>query len=383
MSKAKLAVSVALGALIASAAPLPAGPSLQRPGDVTQTQVVLYSTSSAALVRQRARLHVSAGLNRLTFTWASAKISESSVRLSTPLTLTVGGSTKPAGTEKTLAWDVAAVQEGDYVVTIMCLLSDLKWSPSYRLEYTPGAQTVTLEGYLTLTNESGLALQDAQMEMIIGRPGSDLVEADAGALTSFTLADVRDLPVGSRARARFLPATSLAAELVHRIDSEHAAEQVQRVLVVQPPSSGNLAQEALPKGGLQVIETQAEAPARRLLSTELSYKPGEEFELGLGVEPDIVVERQMLDQRKVAVEFDRLGRVSGFDTVEKYRLLVRNRLGEAVDIEVVEVVLNTWDFSGRAAAEEDGRVTLNLTVPAGLERSLEFTLTKHSGTRIP
>jgi len=46
-------------------------------------------------------------------------------------------------------------------------------------------------------------------------------------------------------------------------------------------------------------------------------------------------------------------------------------------------VLNTWDFSGRAAAEEDGRVTLNLTVPAGLERSLEFTLTKHSGTRIP
>jgi len=83
------------------------------------------------------------------------------------------------------------------------------------------------------------------------------------------------------------------------------------------------------------------------------------------------------------VEFDRLGRVSGFDTVEKYRLLVRNHLAEAVDLEVVEVVLDTWDFAGRAATEEDGRVTMDLSVPSGMERALEFTLTKHSGTRIP
>ncbi len=383
MSETKLAVSVALGALMLSVAPVCAGPSFERLGEVTQTQVVLYSTSSTALVRQRARVHVTAGLNRLSFTWASAKISESSVRLSTPPGLSVGGSTKPAGTEKTLAWEVSAAQEGDYVVTIMYVLSDLKWSPSYSLRYTPGAGGATLEGYLTLTNESGLALHDAQMVMVIGRPGSDLAEADPGALTSLALADLRDLPVGSKVRARFLPPTWLAAELARRIDSERAPEQVQRVLVVQPPSSGDLAQEALPKGRLQVIETRAAAPPRLLLSTELSYKPGEEFELALGTEPDIVVERQLLDQRKVAVEFDRLGRVSGFDTVEKYRLLVRNHLAEAVDLEVVEVVLDTWDFAGRAATEEDGRVTMDLSVPSGMERALEFTLTKHSGTRIP
>jgi hypothetical protein len=382
MSTARVLVCVALGLAAGSAAL--GGPSIERLAQAGDTQVVLYSVSPLAMVRQQLQVHLDAGGNRITFTWAGGKIDAASVRLSTPPGLSLGGSTRPAGTEKTLAWDVAADAEGDYQITVMYLLSDLKWSPSYRLTYAPGSTTARLEGCLTLTNESGLPLEDVEAQLVLGRPGAGPGEAEPLAPTAFALTDMRSLPLGARLRTRFLPPLLLPVHLVHRIDSERAAETVQRILVVQPPSSGSLAQEALPKGALEVILADPRGLTRPLLSTELSYKPTEEFELALPPEADVLVERVMLDQRKQSVEFDRLGRVSGFDTVEHYRIEVRNRRPEAVDLEVVETVLDTWDFATRALhTAEDGKVVMQLSVPAGEAAALEFTLTKHSGSRIP
>jgi len=381
MTRGCTALSVALVGLLSSAAL--AQPAMQRLAEVSGTQVILYTATPVALVRQQVRVHLTAGPSQVTFTWAKGKIDEASVRLLPPRGLSLGGLTRPAGTEKTLAWEVTAQAEGDYEVTVMYLLSDLKWSPSYRLVYTPGSAEVTLEGHLTLSNESGLAFEDTQVQVILGRPGSDSAPA-AGSPAAFTLADLGALPLGSKLCARFLPPVSLPAQLVYRIDSERAPETVQRILLVQPPSSGALAQEALPRGALQVVLAEADQPTRPLLSTELSYEPGKEFEIALGAEPDVVVERRMLDQLKVNVEFDRLGRVSGFDTVEQYRIRVRNRRAEMAEIEVVESVLETWDFATRALhAREEGTATMHLSVPPGEERVLDFSLTKHSGTRIP
>lgn len=382
MSRARVLLCIALGLAAASLAL--AGPSIQLLAPVGDTQVVLYSVGPLVMVRQQVQVHLDAGDNRITFTWAGAKIDAASVRLSTPPGLSVGGSTRPAGTEKTLAWDVAADAEGDYQITVMYLLSDLKWSPSYRLTYALGSTIVRLEGCLTLTNESGLALEDVEAQLVLGRPGSAPSEAEPLTPTAFALSDMRDLPLGARFRTPFLPPMSLPVHLVYRIDSERAAQTVQRILVVQPPASGSLAQEALPKGALEVILADARGLIRPLLTTELSYKPTEEFELALPPEADVLVERVMLDQRKQSVEFDRLGRVSGFDTVEHYRIEVRNRRPEAVDLEVVEAVLDTWDFATRALhTAEDGKVIMQLSVPAGEQAALEFTLTKHSGSRIP
>jgi len=384
MRRTQMGLSAALGMLLVSVTIAWAEPSIQRLAPVSKTEVVLYSVSPAALVRQHIQVHLPEGESRLTFGWAGDNIEAASVRLSTPPGLSVGGSSKPAGTDKALAWDVAAAAEGDYQVTLMYLLGNLQRSPSYRLLCTPDRATVTLEGYLTLTNESGLALEDVEVRMILGRPGADPSEAMPATPSAFALTDLRDLPLGSKLQARFLCPMSMPAELVYRIDSESASETVQRVLVVQPPSSGSFTQEALPRGALQAMAVQPGESARRLLATELSYEPGQEFELALGPERDLVVEREMLDQRKIKVEFDRLGRVSGFDTVEQYRILVRNRRPDAAEIEVVETVLGTWDFATRARyAQEQGRVIMHLSVPAGEERLLQFSLTKHSGSRIP
>jgi hypothetical protein len=117
---------------------------------------------------------------------------------------------------------------------------------------------------------------------------------------------------------------------------------------------------------------------------KLSYEPSEPFTLTLGQERDIVVERRLMERRKIAMEFDRLGEVSGFDTVESYAVSVRNHLNEAIELEMVETVLETWELKTDALhILEGGEALMLLDVPADGEATLEFTLVKHSGTRIP
>ena len=94
----------------------------------------------------------------------------------------------------------------------------------------------------------------------------------------------------------------------------------------------------------------------------------------------------MTEQIKENLDFDRLGRVAGFDTVERYELLIRNHRTEDTQLEVVEPVLETWEFSSRelyALDRDEGVAVVRLTAGVGEERSLRWTLVKHSGTRIP
>ncbi len=376
--KRTIAICLALATFAATAW---AGPALQRLGEPAGIQVALSTTSSKALVRQDVQTHLVRGSNRLTFTWATDKVDAGSVLLRAPGDLAVGETIVPAGSARTLAWDVTAPTEGDWAVTISYLLADVKWTPSYRLLYQPGSDHAQLEGSLTLSNESGLALEDARLSLTLGRSGSD----DA-TRTTWDIPDAGDLPVSARVRAGFLPQMALRARLVYRLDGEQDPQKVRQVLVLTPPTEGGLAQEALPVGRVSIVLlTEAGLPARSMAG-ELKYAPGEEFELDLGVERDIVVERTMLDQRKQNLDFDRLGRVAGSDTLERYQIAIRNHTGADAQLEVLETVLNTWEFSSRelhARDLDEGVVAIRLTAPAGEARELLFTMLKHSGTRIP
>ncbi len=353
-------------------------PILQQQGATTGTEVVLSTANPKAQIRQQIAVPLRAGTNRLSFTWGEEKIDPGTVRLHAGPELVVGETTRPAGTTRTLAWDVTAPTEGQFPVAVSYLLSDLQWSASYRLRYQPGASRATLEGLITVSNDSGLALEGARLSLAVGRA--------TGAQMILPVPDISYLRVGAKARARFLPPTDLPARLVYRIDGERGPEQVRRVLVVQPPADAALAGEPLPAGPVSITLVDEESLAGRTLTGELKYALGEELELDLGPERDIVVQRVMTEQTKQNLDFDRLGRVAGFDTFERYELTIRNHRAADTQLEVIETVLETWEFASRELHALDGRkgvAVIRFTVPAGKEYSLQWTLLKHSGTRIP
>ncbi len=356
-----------------------AEPVLEQSGMRTATELVLYTGASFALVRQSSMLRLAEGANTVAFAWTGDKIDAASVRLHAPADVSVGEVVRPAGAATTLQWTLTPQAPGITPITVVYQLAGISWKPAWRLTWEPGAADATLQGWVTVTNGSGLDLASVRAQIVLGRPG-----ADAADQLSFPIAGLTDLPAGASVRATFVPTMALGARVIYRIDSEAAPEQVRRRLGVQPPTAGLLAREPLPTGPLTVALTSADGPDQSL-ATELKYEPGEEFEIDLGVARDIVVERRLLAREKLRMEFDRLGRVSGFDTVESYLIEVRNHGHEDANLEIVEAVVDTaWEFETRALhVTEPGRVIMHLSVAPGERGHVQFTITKHSGTRIP
>ncbi len=370
-------VSICIALVMLTAAVAHADALVQRPGAVTGTEIALSTATPKAAVRQSMDAHLQQGANRLAFSWGAEKIDAASVRLQAD-GVTVGESIRQAGADKSLAWDVFAPAEGDYAVTMTYLLDGLGWSASYRLLYQPGLGEARLEGMLTLTNDSGLLLEGAVVSLALGKSGDDPVE--------YALPDLSDLPIGSKVRTGFPSPLALSVRGVYRLDGATAAESVRQVLLVTPPTEGGLAQEALPAGPVSIVLLTEDGLAARSVAGKLTYTPGEEFELDLGVERDIVIERVVLDRSKQNLDFDRLGRVAGFDTIERYEVRIRNHCAAAVQLEIVETVLDTWEFSTRelyARDLDEGVAVVRLVAPVDEERALQFTMVKHSGTRIP
>ncbi|MGC9316496.1 MAG: hypothetical protein ACP5KN_00500 [Armatimonadota bacterium] len=357
-----------------------AAPEVHQVAAPMPAEVTLYTGTSDALVRQHVMATLREGENVLAFSWSSDNLDAGSVRLHAAEGLSPGEIVRPSGDSKALRWTVTARKAGEYPVTVSHLIKGISWSPTYRMTWPHEAEEALLEGYVTITNGSGVKLDPIKAQIVLGRPGMTATEPPQ---PTFPIMGVEMLPQGSAVRAGFLPPMSLSARLLYRIDSERAPDRVERILVVEPPQSNGLEREALPKGPLTVAVEEAGEDLWELVRGELSYAAGEPIELPLGAERDILVERKLLERSKVHLEFDRLGCVSGFDTVERYELRVSNHTDRAAQLEVVETVLDTWDFETEALyVTEEGQVVMRLEVAPADESVLQFTLIKHSGTRI-
>lgn len=372
------ALITALAALPLLAAPLLAAPALQQMAQPGPTEIVIYTEAESAVVRRQSTVRLAGGANAVGFEWTTDSLDATSIRLQGGPELTVGEVVRPPAATKLLRWNVEAPSAGDYALTTGFLLSGLTWSADYRMAWTPGSEVALVGGWLTLKNETGMDLEQLNATFVLGRPG-----ARAGEQAAFEIPDLHELAAGNSVRACFLPPIEVPVRTIHRIDSEAAAEQVRRILEITPPDEGPMARTALPQGPMTII-TPTDVPPASFMTATLGYEPSETFEVNLGYERDIVVERRLLDRRETAVEFDRLGQVSGSDTVEAYEVTVRSHLDEPIEVELVETVLDTWELKTDVLhVLEDGKAQMMLTVPADGEAAVEFTLVKHSGTRIP
>ncbi len=365
--------------MLLGSVPIPAAPVVQQVGQIGPTELVLQTAESKALVRHQATVHLREGRNLLAFSWnEEEQIDSASVRIQGE-NLQIGETVRPARADRKLQWTVSAPDAGERPITITYMLDGINWSPHYRMRVPEGGSQLTLTGEIEVTNDSGLALDNLDAKLVLGRPGTG---SERDERMTFSIADVDALAVGETVRTGFLSLMEMPAEFVYRIDSERA-NRVEQVMLVQPPETGVLGREALPTGSASLTIMRGGGPDR-IIRTKLEYEPADEFEIRIGPERDLMVERTLLEQQKTNVEFDRIGAVSGFDTIENYRLQVTSYLAHEVEIEVAETVLDTWQLRTDADYElEDGRAFMRITVPPGGEVSLEFTLTKHSGTRIP
>jgi hypothetical protein len=347
---------------------------LVRPGE---TVVTLQPGSSRALVRETRALQLPAGESAVSFAWNAANVDWSSVTL-TLATGTVGEVSRAPGQDKTLLWQVTMPQAGATTATVSYFLDGLKWQPEYVLTYNAADGCAQLASSLRLTNETGVALR--QIRLRVGPPGLALADepdrTDAPTRAASAVASVEPgttvlVPFASLAR---IPA---AIRYVYQPDRSGNVEQILRLGLDQV---GVVATD-LPDGPMLI--QRADEPQMPLFRTQLDFQPGKEFEVALGPEPDLIVERKLMSTKRNNLDFDRFGRVTGLDTTEEVQLAVRNHVGRAVVLEVIETMLSTWDLKGpEPTVRETSSVQWNLPVAADAAGELKFTVVKHAGTRV-
>jgi len=141
----------------------------------------------------------------------------------------------------------------------------------------------------------------------------------------------------------------------------------------------------LPKGHVEVLEL-CDGALIPVTAGDLDARADRPTELDLGVDRGVVFERKTMARRKQSIEYDRAGRVAGYDSVEDVAVSLRNRTGADVRIELIEKTPGKTTIAcNLTAADEDPNDPNQITWPVNLKpgetASVNFTITRKVGSK--
>ncbi len=168
----------------------------------------------------------------------------------------------------------------------------------------------------------------------------------------------------------------IAARLVYRY---RVGDKVpHRIALLEQSEDANL----LTYWGINSI--QVTLPKAAPFSASLIVSAERGMELDLGPTDAIAVRRIVMDEQRKNLDFDSLGRVQGYDTVETIRLAVSNLSSVEAEVEVVEEMLSAWEIKIEPPADlsRPDEAVIRLKLQPGQTIVNQYTLIKHSGSRI-
>jgi hypothetical protein len=353
-----------------------------RLGAPGKTQVTAYVSDERAVVRESRQVYLDAGAGQVVFSWTEADIDPAFLRLQGPEGLTIGNMNRVVGDDRAMSWDVQAATAGIYDLTFSYTMKGMKWKPFYTVTFDPATGKAELRGSVQINNDTHTNISDLKVWFTTGRTGA-LDAAPVSSAMPVPISGAQRLDQGWSGAATFISAKDIPAEMIYRLDRDKYGDGLQQILVLHVEKSSLPKDLALPAGKADVRLLVEDDLPTVLRFADISSKAGEALEIPLGKEDDLVVERKMVSTGKANLEFDRYGRVSGFDTNEDYRLTVRNCLPTPAHCELIEPVLAVWDLTAKPAPKkvENNLATFDLSLQPGTSQTLEFRLAKRSGTR--
>jgi len=134
-------------------------------------QLTIYNSEDLTLVRETRAITFKKGINRLEFSWANTLIDPTSAYfrpLEHDKEIEVLDTTYPADRPQVLVWNVDSKFEGQVKVEVSYFTSGISWNADYVM-ITDAAETkATLDGYVTVVNNSGEDYEGAQVRLVVG-----------------------------------------------------------------------------------------------------------------------------------------------------------------------------------------------------------------------
>ena len=285
----------------------------------------------------------------------------------------------------------------DHDVEVSYLTGGVSWNADYVVRLAPDEESVSVEGWVTLTNESGATYANAQLKLVAG--DVNLVQPE--------IALGRGGGFGGRALRAPMPVEETFAEYhlysmprrttikqnqtkqlsLLRVDGaavtkayefrgrEHyymqptpaASEHVGVYLELKNTEQNRMGMP-LPAGVMRVYQEDSEGMLQFSGEDRIKHTPKDEaVRLRLGNAFDVVGERSQTDFR----------RVSGNVHESSYTIVLRNHKDEAITVDVVEPIPGDWTVleSSHTHVKNDAKTAVfSIPIPAGAEAELAYRI---------
>ena len=135
-------------------------------------QLTIYNSADLTLARESRALTLKKGRNRLQFSWANTLIDPTSLEM-LPLghadKIDIADLSYPPRVRNVGLWNIDSRISGRVPIEISYLTSGLSWRAFYMGTLTENEETMRLQGYVRVGNNSGEDYENAQTRLIVGK----------------------------------------------------------------------------------------------------------------------------------------------------------------------------------------------------------------------
>ena len=425
-------------------------------------QLTIYNAADLTLVRDRRPVTLKKGTNKIRFSWSGTRIDPTSLhlkvtRFSDQVEVTglsypphaglpgPSGGGKGQGTGTSGVWTLESDTSGRVPVEISYFTSGLSWKMFYHATLSQDGGSMTLEGFVRVTNQSGEDYENASTRLVVGKIKlldkiADLAkrkqpygspearrrrqdyaqaekkmqatEASGGFLGGARAGEARRRPkkIEKRAVSEFylysIPRTetikhgwskrlqalqpaSVEVKNVFRHDPQRYGDAPVRLLSFTNDEEHNLGQQPLPAGQVRVFRSEdAEGHLSYVGATDAKYVPvGGDAELQVEKARRLKVEPKLMEYAKKNIQRDEEGNVVGCDVVQTWHVAVKNHRDTAATVEVfrhlpsAESSLENLQNPGEFTKIDQNTVKYVLDMGAGTEETISYEVTIRHGQR--
>jgi hypothetical protein len=396
-------------------------------------QLTIYNSEDLTLVRETRSITFKKGLNRLEFSWANTLIDPTSAYfrpLQQENQIEVLDTTYPADRPQVLIWNVESKFEGQVPVEVSYFTSGLSWSADYVMITDAAEARASLDGYVTVVNNSGEDYEGAQIRLVVGTvnlvekiaqlaqggpppaptataapmaeaksrgmrlaiAGAEAGGGAGGALFGaaappkivkeglseyfiFTVEGQQTVKTGWSQRMVSFRSRDVPFEVLYRYRPHQYGPKPVRFFILANDAEHKLGESPLPDGVIRVFRENGRDGLSFYTAQSSKYIPlKEKIELNVGKDDQIVYERVVLDlsrQNFIYDERPQPPRVVGWDETRKWQEEIRNYRTKPIKMEIRHVLSGDVEFDMEGAAVKPfdfQTMEYTLTLPAGTKQ---------------
>jgi len=408
-------------------------------------QITIYNSADLTLVRERRNLTLKRGWNWLQFMWANTLIDPTSLSLE-PVQeadkIDVQQLVFPARLRELGRWLIRSEVSGRVPFEITYFTSGLSWRAFYMGTLSPSEETMRLQGYVRVTNNSGEDYENAQTRLIVGkvhildeiaelarrqypygRPGVipvdragtweararsravkyELAEELAPMVAPpkeikkeglseyflYTIEGTETISTGWSKRLLSFDVDEVPVVNLYKYEEERYGRNVVRFLSFKNDEEHKLGETPIPGGLLKVYRTADEVGHLSYTGqSSFKYIPvDEDVELNLGPVANVVVEPKLMDYKTANYRFNRNRNVAGWDEIRTFEVEVKNTRDVGVKVEIQRnfetpywTLKESGDFDNFEKVDVD-TVKFTLELAPHSRRGFSYVLTTCHGVR--